>query len=89
MLQASKYLNPYVVYPILDYSKLMEAGEITLTKHAKMLELTRTRHFMILNPSHPNIEFDNFFNTLRTISRSGPLLFQSVITPGGNCINFL
>ncbi len=88
----SKHLNPYDVYPILDFSDVItEYGDATLTNHSEVLEntRTRTRHFMIFNSNNPETEFNNFYSVLRTKQETVPLIFTPVISPNGNTTNFL
>jgi len=92
LLKASKYLDPYDVYPLLDFSKIIvETGENELTNHSDMLEntRTRTRHFIYLNSSNPKRSFQKLYNTFKAMPRSGPLTIHPTLTPGGLTVNFL
>ena len=92
LLKASKYLDPYDVYPLLDFSKIIvQSGEKELTNHSDMLENTgtRTRHFIYLNSLHPKKSFEKLYNTFIAMPRSGPLITHPTLTPGGLNVNFL
>ena len=92
LLKASQLIDPYDVYPVLDFSdSIMQPGDSDLTNHNYLLEATRTRtrHFIMFNPSHPERNFRDFYGTLSSTPRAGYISMNPVITPGGASINYL
>lgn len=92
LLKNSYILNPYDVYPLIDFSTFItQMGERNLTDHSMFLEQsrTRTRHFVYFDVEHPKQAFNQFYNTLKIIPSSALSILQPVLTPGGSPIEFI
>lgn len=92
LVQASKKLNPYDIFPLIEFPEIaIQTGEKLLADQYTLLESnrTRTRHFIYLDISYPDQAFEQLHKTIKALPAFTSSVFQPVVTPGGTNSGFL
>ena len=91
LMTEGKRLNPYDVYPLVDFSdERFFVSNLGIMNNIQFLESfrTRTRNFIYLDISRPDFIFEKLKVTIESLLKSDFSVLDPVISPGGNLSSY-